>query len=233
MTFGWGAISKWDIIATDAANDTITIAGDITGILDMDDSGSIHNSDGNDGDYDIASWTADAVSTTITLAAPGLSVDPNIESLGYFQLDNVDATDWYQYVIVEANSTTNTFTVNGNPATNVMPGMEFRVFGTTNDGIYQALTISPFDVATNTTEIGVASIANDETGGWIESYRDYGIRIVLEDTIGVAVAEEATSALIQTGGSLIDGFDYTYFDVGSLDEDVVTVRRLYGNTFTS
>jgi hypothetical protein len=161
---------------------------------------------------------------------PYLPVDPPPTLLGYFQLDNADITDWYQFLIKEADATTETFTIHGNATTNVMAGMEFRVFGTTNDGLYQALTVT-YDPATNTTEIVVADIPNDENVGWIESYRDYGISLVLEDFIGVQVAEDANAALILTGGSLIDGFDYTYFDVGGMDEDVVTVHHLYGSSF--
>ena len=80
-------------------------------------------------------------------------------------------------------------------------------------------------------DIAVASIDNDEGGGWIESYRDQGIRIVFEDTIGVSVGENATGALLLTAGNVMDAWDYPYWDIGSFDEELGTVIHLYSNTF--
>lgn len=233
LDFGWGMTHRWAIKSTDAVNNNIIIDGDITGILDPDDTAIITGSQGNDDNYEIASFSYNGGTneTTITLTNPNLPVDPPSGLEGYFQLEDIDITGWFQYLIKEANSVTNVFTVHGDATTDVQTGAQFRVFGTQNDGLYTVSSSPTYNAIANTTDIPVTSISTDENGGWIESYRDYGIRLVFEDFVGIDIAENANAALIMTSGSLIDSFDYTYFDVGSYDEDVATVLHLYGNNF--
>ena len=231
LDFGWGTEYSWTIIGTDQANSTIYIDGDITSILDNDDRADITGSDGNDGDYEVASFTYNVGlnRTEIVVKNPDLPVDTSLH--GTFRLEDIDVTGWFQYLIKEANSVTNTFTVWGNATGDVQSGQQFRVMGTSNDGLYTVIASPVYDALTSTTDIAVASIDNDEGGGWIESYRDQGIRIVFEDTIGVSVGENATGALLLTAGNVMDAWDYPYWDIGSFDEELGTVIHLYSNTF--
>jgi len=233
LDFGWGTTQRWAIISTDAANNTIVVAGDISGIIDPDDDAIIIGSQGNDGMYEIESFSyaPGPDETTVVLRNPGLPVDPPAGLEGYFQLEDIDITSWYQYLIKEANSTTNVFTVYGNATLDVQSGMQFRVFGTLNDGLFTVTAPPIYDAATTTTSIQVANIDTDDNGGWIESYRDYGIRLIFEDHVGIDITENVDAVLVLTAGSMMDAFDYPYFDIGAFDEDYKTVVHLYGNTF--
>jgi hypothetical protein len=242
LDFGWGTTQRWAIKSTDAATDTIFIDGDISGILDNGDISYIVSSQGNDGEYEVVEFTYNPgpnetaiVVRTTGSPSTGLPVDPPTGFEGYFQLENVDITSWYQYLIVEAISATNTFVIYGNATSDVQAGTQFRVFGTLNDGVY-TVSGAPIYNADNTTSIEVISgsppaISQDDTGGWIESYRDYGIRLIFEDAIGVDITENVDATLVLTSGSLLGAYDYPYFDIGAFDEDYSTVVHLYGNTF--
>jgi len=254
LAFGWGTTHRWAIIGTKAATSTILIEGDITSMLDVNDRGRIVGSFSNDGDYEVVSFAYVVTGSpspnrteivvrrigspdTLPTDTPGT---PPIH--GYFELDNLDVTDWFQYRIKEARPSRGTpaieyqlFEVWGNATVDIQSGQQFRVLSTSNDGVYTATTVT-YDASAGTTDINVSGgspeyIANNEKGGWIESYRDYGIRIVFEDSVGVSVGENATGSLVLTAGNVMDAWDYAYWDVGSWDEDLGTVIYLYSNTF--
>lgn len=323
LDFGWGTTHRWAIIGTNAAANTIFIAGDITSILDVNDRGSITGSFGNDGEYEVVSFSFNISGspplnrTEIVLRRVGSPSDlptdtPGSPALhGYFQLENIDITSWFQYLIKEVDYATDTFIVHGNATGDVQSGQQFRVFGNTNTGLYTVSSSPIYDPLTNTTDIPVVasgspspplavtnpitavidantirvtgninildgddqiiisgSTLNDGTftvqslehdggdtlivvvgspgpfnlastggiieyndrGGWIESFRDYGIRIIFTDSISATVGEDAQGAVLQTGGPIVGAWDYPYWDIGSWDESLGTVIHLYSNT---
>lgn len=144
--------------------------------------------------------------------------------------------DWFQYLIREAKPERGSpavpvmvFEVYGNATNDLQIGQQFRVMGTTNDGVYTVTSALTYNAVTNTTDIPVASIANNERGGWVESYEDYGIRLIFEDNIGVQVSENAESTILLSSGSLLGAWDYPHYDIGSWDETLGTVIYLYSN----
>lgn len=246
LDWGWGTTQQWLITGTDASVDTIFIAGDITSILDNNDDVSIVGSAGNDGDYEIGSFSYNIgtnrteIILTSTGSPSGLPVDPpgSPQLAGYLRLEQVDITNWFQYLIREARpergsppTPVQVFEVNGNATGDVQSGQQFRVMGTTNDGVYTVPSPPTFDPVSGTTDIPVALIPNNDRGGWIESHRDYGIRLVFEDQIGTQFAENVTSAVLLTSGNIMDAWDYNYWDVGAFDEELGQVIHLYSNTF--
>jgi hypothetical protein len=234
LDFGWGSTQRWAIVRTDVGSSAIYVDGDITPTLDANDRVNIVGSAGNDNEYEINSfqYLVGTNETEVVVKNPDLLIDtptsPNLH--GYFQLENIDITDWYQYLIADADSTTNTFSVFGNATADVQLGQQFRVFGTTNDGLYTVNAVI-YDPLLGITAISVTSIDNDEIGGWIESYRDYGIRLIFEDSVGMSLEETAIGAVLQTGGNIVDSYDYNLWDVGGYDENLQTVIHLYGNSF--
>jgi len=105
----------------------------------------------------------------------------------------------------------------------------YTVTGSTQDGAYSIIDISPS--LPNTTPDGV--MAYMERGGWIESVRYQGIHLIHEDWIGVGISEVAQAATLTDGGNVVGAWDYPHWDVGSFDESLGTVIRLYSSTFTA
>lgn len=247
LNFGWGMVHRWNIIGTDSSSNTIYLAGDVTGALDNNDRASITGSAGNDGDYEIGSFVYNIglnrteIALTSDGSPSGLIVDPpgSPQQAGYFTLKNIDVTNWFQYLIKEARpergsppTPVNVFEVNGNATGDVQNGQQFRVMGTTNDGVYTVSSSPTFDPDSGTTDIPVVeTIPNTERGGWVESHRDYGIRLILEDHIGISAGEDVTGSVLATAGNLVDAWDYNYWDLGAFDEELGQVIHLYSNTF--
>lgn len=257
LDFGWGQTYTWEIIRTDAANSQIVIAGDFTGVITggavtgsppqpPPDKAFILGSQGNDGEYEVAAvsfaapGSPPAPETIVTLKNPDLPVDPpgSPSLLGFFRLEDIDITDWFQYLIKEAKPERGSppvpvivFEVIGDATGDIQVGQEFRVFGTSNNGIYQTTAAPTFDPVSGTTDIPVAAITNNEKGGWLEAHRYFGIRLIFEDQIGVSVGEAAVTAVLTTGGNIVGAWDYPRWDVGSYDENLGTVIHLYSNTF--
>ena len=232
LTFGWGSSHQWPIVSTNQATSSIFITGDITGALDIGDEALVIESEGNDGEYEVVSFSYNIGTneSEVILTNPVLPVDPPAGLEGYFKMEDIDITSWYQYLIKEANATTNEFILNGNATADIQMDQQFRVLGTpSNDGIYTVTGIPTFDGLN--TIIPVASIDTTENGGWVESYRDYGIRLILTDQVGVSVGEEAAAVVLTTGGPIIGAWDYDQWDIGSFDESLGTVIHLYSNTF--
>jgi hypothetical protein len=67
--------------------------------------------------------------------------------------------------------------------------------------------------------------------GFIEPNNDAQAIITFTDTIGIVTTEDVDGAVLQTGGSIVNSWDYPYWDVGSFDETLGTVIHLYSNTF--
>jgi hypothetical protein len=81
---------------------------------------------------------------------------------------------WFQYVLLEANHTNNTFVVNGNATTNLLAGSNFEVVGTNVvDGRYVAASVvySPLTMKTTittTTMIPPGWVGPAFKKGWVE-----------------------------------------------------------------
>ena len=69
-----------------------------------------------------------------------------------------------------------------------------------------------------------------ERGGWVEPAFPAGIQLTFEDSLSSTFVENVDATLLLTSGSLIDSWDYNYFDVGSFDEELGTLIHLYSST---
>lgn len=254
ISFGWGSNYQWQIISINTATNEIVVNGDVTSILqalapvgspgDPNDIVSIVGSEGspnNNGTYEVVSHyftppsgSPSTYGTTTIKLTPALLVMTTTGN-GFLKIENIDVTNWFQYLIREARPeqgsppTPATFDVYGNATGDVQSGQQFRVMGTSNDGVYTVTSSPVYDTLTGTTNITVASILHNERGGWIESYRDQGIRLVFEDSIGVGVTENATGAVLETSGNIMDAWDYQFWDVGTFDENLGTIIYLYSS----
>lgn len=103
----------------------------------------------------------------------------------------------------------------------------YIVEGVTFDGVFSFITITT--TFPNTTADG--DVEFNERGGWIESLRYQGIALRFEDLLHSNISENADAALLLSSGSLVDAWDYSYFDVGGFDEELGTLIHLYSNTF--
>lgn len=247
FNWGWGSSYKWEIIGTDAINSTVYIAGEMSGMIHIDDIVFIVDSLGNDGDYQVVSTAYNSTynRTEIELlklsgGSPNtLPVDPigSPSPYGFLVLEGADVTNWFQYSLWEARPcigspcvNLNAFVVYGDATKDIQQSQQFRISGTVNDGLYTASMSPIYNASENTTLIFVVeSIATHSYGGWIESARDYGIRLVFEDSVGVSVSENATGAVLELGGNMVGSWDYNYWDIGSWDEDLGTVLNLYSS----
>ena len=162
----WGSRYAWVIIETDSGANTITVDGDISGYLNTTKL-FITNSQGNDGEYDIVSHTLVNDDTVVTVS-PALPVDPPQGHLGFLQIEDTSVVNWFQFSIVSATAASNEFVVNGDATNDIPNGGDFRVIGTSNDGTYTATAAPTYNGGLDRTTIQVASIANNDTGGWVE-----------------------------------------------------------------
>ena len=231
IDFSWGTTHQWEIIATNQSLNSITLSGDLSNIIDVTDIGLISGSEDNDNEYEIqsVSYNIGPNETTVIFNSPSLLSDPPPGLLGYFILRDIDITNWFQYLIHELNSTTNTIKVFGNATADIQNGQSFRIFGTQNNGIYDVISSPVYDGLHTT--ISVTSVAQDENGGWVESLRDFGMRMLFSDEIGVTTNEEVTALVLSSGSPLVGAWDYPNWDIGGFDEDFGTVIHLYSNVF--
>ena len=236
LAFVWGGVQDYPIVLTDQPGSYIEVSGDVTGSVLKWDEVNILGSDGNDGQYEVTSATYMGGSnrTRIVLHGPEIPNAPTTGLDGTLRLENVDVTDWFQYILKNADSTTEEFIVNGNATGDVASGMQFRVFNNgVNDGLYTSSGVAVYDAVSNCTTIPVTGdITTDLIGGVLQSYRDNGITIFLSDEIGVEkVVEQAQStAQLSGGGSFVGAWDYPAWDVGAFDEDLGQLINLYDNT---
>lgn len=165
--------------------------------------------------------------------------------------------DWFQYQIMNVNLDNNTIVVAGDARNDLQIGQDFEIIGAfdstgspsgspsgvTNNGIYKVRIDEDYRLGSpprsevdydgaNTTITIYPELSTDVSPyGFIEPNNDAQMKISLIDSIGISVGETADGAVTQTGGSLVDSWDYPYWDVGSLDETLGTVIHLYDNTF--
>lgn len=170
----WGSMYAWKIVATDSGAGEITVYGDISTFLDTTNKMFITQSRGIDGEYEITSYVVNVsgpgpldTETVITLN-PAPPVDPPGGHLGFAQIEDSDVVDWFQFMIVSANSVTNEFTVVGDATSDIPNGGDFRVVGTLNDGTYTASAPTVYNGGLNQSTIQVASISVTDSGGWVE-----------------------------------------------------------------
>lgn len=213
------------VLSAADANDVVSVVGSV---------GSVNN----DGQYEVAYVSFDGTYSTIGLVNPVLPTSTPAGGHGVLVIENIDVTNWFQYSIREAlpergspPTPVTVFEVYGNALHDLQANQQFRVYGTTNDGLYTVSSSPTYNAGTNTTDIPVASITFNEKGGWIESARDTGMHLVFEDSVRANVVEDTIGTLVLTAGSMLDAWDYNYWDVGSWDEDLSTVIYLYSGTF--
>jgi len=241
LTFGWGTVQRWAIVDV-IDTDTVVLEGDLTSIILVNDRATIIGSLLNDGDYEVTGVTllpGTPITTAVDLksiGSPSVLLVGSPVMFGYLQLENVDITSWFQYMIKEAaplrgspSAALNIFEIWGDITNDVQSGQEFRVFSTSNDGIYTASGLVTYNSSTGTSDIPVAPILTNETGGWVESARDFGARLIFEDNIGVTVVEQSIGVLVITAGDVIGAWDYNYWDVGGWDENLSTTLYLHSN----
>ncbi|MGI0077023.1 MAG: hypothetical protein ACREAU_06430, partial [Nitrosopumilaceae archaeon] len=232
LQFNWGQLQRYLIILTDQPNNAFIVnsVDILTNIILTNDRIDVIGTQGNDGEYNVVSVVNTGFNQYTITVQEIIPVQPLLET-GVIQLDNLDITNWFQYLITDANATTNIFTLYGNATGDIQNGMEIRVLGTANNNGVYLVTIAPVFNGTHTL-VPVNDILVDGQGGFIESVRDYGMRLLFRDTIGVVTTEEATAAVVDTAGSLIGAWDFPYWDTGPFDESIPTVIHLYGNTFS-
>jgi len=166
--------------------------------------------------------------------------------------------DWFQYPILSVDLTDNTITVVGDARGDLQIGQDFEILGAydttgsppngsppgiTNNGIYKVRIDedyrngSPirsevdFDGVNTTITVYPDLETTSIPYGFIEPDNDAQAVIAFSDVIGVVAVETADAVVLQTGGSLIDSWDYPFWDVGSFDENLGTVIHLYSGTF--
>ena len=230
VAFDWGATYFFDIIAVDDVLETVTLSGDFLSILFPGDEVFIIASDVNNGTYIIAplgvTYNMGLNETTIALDAPA-DLDPSV-TLGQLRIDLADIVDWFQYMIVNTNM--NEFILFGNATADLFPSQIFRVLGNSidNNGIYTALTV--IYNGTHTMVTVADTLVPDISGGVVESYRDFGLRLDLSDNLSVTAVEEEVTALVASGLTY-GGWDADFWDVGAYDENLGVLINLYGGTF--
>lgn len=213
-------------------------SGYVLSAADPNDVVSIVDSNGNDGEYEVAYVSFNGVNSIVGLVNPVLPTSTSAGEHGVLVIENIDVTNWFQYLIKEALPErgspavpVSVFEVYGNALHDLQTNQQFRVYGTANDGLYTVSSSPTYNAATNTTDLPVSSISTNEKGGWIESARDTGIHLVFEDRIEASAEENAVGTLVLTAGNVIGAWDYNYWDIGTWDEGLETVIHLYSGTF--
>jgi len=113
-----------------------------------------------------------------------------------------------------------------------------------NDGVYIVVGVS-YDSYYDTSDITVSggspllnptadgTLMYYQRGGWTEAWRYQGIHLVFEDALGLEAIENVSATIVADGGVLSSSYDYQFWDVGSFDESLATVIRLYSGTFSA
>lgn len=153
------------------------------------------------------------------------------------------AVDWFQYMVICADTATDTFTLLGNAIAVIQPGEQIELISNNiNNGIY---TVSPnpldgpfLDINGNTLIKVTTNIPLGSglplcigAGGFVEPIGGLGATLRFNDIIGVTITEDANATLLGGDGSLPGGWDVPFFDVGAFDESVGENIHLYGNQF--
>jgi len=166
--------------------------------------------------------------------------------------------DWFQYAILSVDLVDNTITVTGDARGDLQIGQDFEILGAydttgsppngsppgiTNNGLYKVRIDEEYrngspirsEVDFDGTNTTITVYPDLETTavpyGFIEPDNNAQAIIAFSDLIGVIAVETADAVVLQTGGAIIDSWDYTFWDVGSFDENLGTVIHLYSGTF--
>jgi len=244
FAFTWGTTVQFNIVSVNQATDTITVSGDaMSALIQVPDVPNdrllVKGTFGIDDEYEhISSVYNIGPNTTDIVVIPSIPIQPDPDDQGVVEL-TADITSWFQYLIKDASVGSNTLTIWGNASVDVQVGTEFRVMAAgLNNGLYRVLsrivdtsTGPTLTIVTVDPALPYMSVVIDGGGGFIESARDYGIRMHFSDALAATVLEDATAVVLTTGGSIVGAWDFPYWDIGSFDESLGTLINLYSNTF--
>jgi hypothetical protein len=161
----------------------ITLQGDLTNVFQ--DEITVVASDKNNGTYSIKNGVYDIATNTTTFTSPG-TYFKKTGALGLVQLDNVDISAWFQFLIIEMK-TSGTIKVQGNATGSIQSNQQIKAFGK-NEGYY-FITSAIFD-GKNTILSTSTPISKNSKGGTVEPSQHLGMRLEFRDTIGVSIHEE-------------------------------------------
>lgn len=79
----------------------------------------------------------------------------------------------------------------------------------------------------------ISGIGSNADSAFLETLNVYVTLINLQDTIGVGFEEVTSQSTITVaGGEFLGSYDFNYFDIGSFDEAISTLKLTTGRTFT-
>lgn len=235
LSFGWGTTYTWEIVSVDQGTNTVCVDGDYSSIIDPSDRAYITGSTANNGQYVIGSVNYDdlLVRTCVTFSTPAL---PSDVVGGSLKIEDVDISQWYQFIIVYADAGDDYFVLQGNATKVIQVGHIIKVVGSpSNDGIYTIGQTPIYDLISKTTVVYVnESVNNTERGGWVEPLRYFQhlAQLVLRDRISAHVIDEVVDIAPTTGGMVVDGWDMPMWDLGAWDESLQQNLHVYGQAFS-
>ncbi len=217
LSFVWGTVYYWPIIAIDTGTQSVTVSGDLTGALYPNDTVKISGSVDNDGTYTVSSVTYNNVTNESTIVFVELLPGTNTSPFGTLYLDQADISQWYQYKLISTDPATNSIYLYGNATSNIQTGNEIRLLGTqSSDGVYTVVSSPVYDSTLNLTEIVVNSITNFENKGFVEPARSYQIHVFYTDSIN-SVINDVIEPIVPTTGRTVEGFGSSNFDIDDFD----------------
>lgn len=149
---------------------------------------------------------------------------------------------WFQYPILSVDENLQTVTVAGDATKDIQIGQTFDIIqSASNDGVYEVRFDEQYQTAQGTSEVyfngsntiiavyGTNQLTDISPYGYVEN--DGGpATLTFKDYIGAGISEETEAVVLTTSGSLIDSWDYQFWDVGSYDGSGV-VLNLYSGTY--
>jgi hypothetical protein len=176
LSFDWGNSILWPIYAINTG--VVEIEGDVSAYLSIGDSINITTSNGNDGTYTLALppnvTSSGGVLRTLLVLSPGLPIPAPVDQLGLVEFPDAGEYNWFQYVLISANATSNQFTIVGDVTDDIPAGGQFQVVGTDNASniigiLYTSVGVPIYNPTTNRSTITVANVVSTDTrDGWIE-----------------------------------------------------------------
>lgn len=135
---------------------------------------------------------------------------------GYLELEGIDVTNWFQYLVQEYNPDTNEIIINGNGIGDVQSGQQVRVIGTSaNDKVF-TIGLAPTFNPNGTTTIPVVETINRASNNVIELISSTSIK-VLGDSYRVVSVADVVNITNSTGN------DGTYTVTGSTQDGVYSI----------
>lgn len=219
----------YDIIAVNDVNETITVAGNVLNDIQIGTTFNIINSATNNGYFKVR-WD------NTVIGSPGAPIHGI-----YF-----DGTNTVIAVTSNLGSPgLQNVTPYGSIIDNEMPGIQISLSDTINvtvddtmqvlgsPGLFTGISLDFEDVGSPLDfEFGGSPILIDEfvLGATIEDTSlVIEVTLTFEDFIGVSTTENAEAQVVETSGSLIGSWDFTYWDIGSFDESLGVVLHLYSS----